>query len=47
MFAEALRTLYSDEAVRQQMRQAFSTLPQTDAARAVADLVLSIATKDA
>lgn len=47
MFAEALRTLYSDEAVRQQMRQAFSTLPQTDAARAVADLVLSFATKDA
>lgn len=47
MFADALRTLYTDAPLRQQMREAFATLPQDDAARAVADLILSIAAENA
>ena len=42
-FADVLRTLYSDASLRQQMRASFASLPQTDAAQAVADLLLEIA----
>ncbi|MBQ9693971.1 MAG: UDP-N-acetylglucosamine--N-acetylmuramyl-(pentapeptide) pyrophosphoryl-undecaprenol N-acetylglucosamine transferase, partial [Kiritimatiellae bacterium] len=42
-FAEALRTLYSDAPMRQRMRQAFSEIPQSDAAQAVANLLLHVA----
>ncbi len=39
--ADAIRQLYGDPELRAQMRQALEALPQTDAARAVADLVLA------
>lgn len=42
-FANTLRVLYSDASIRESMRKAFADLPQTDAARAVADLLLDAA----
>ena len=41
--ADAVRSLYSDATMREQMRAAFADLPQPNAAKAVADLILSIA----
>ncbi len=41
-FADAVRQLYADPALRQAMRKALERLPQQDAARAVADLLLSV-----
>ena len=43
MFADALRSLYADSALRQQMQAAFAKLPQQDAPRAVTDLLLDVA----
>ena len=41
--ADAVRSLYSDAAMREQMRAAFADLPQPNAAKAVADLICAIA----
>jgi UDP-N-acetylglucosamine--N-acetylmuramyl-(pentapeptide) pyrophosphoryl-undecaprenol N-acetylglucosamine transferase len=43
MFATTLRTLYAEPGIREAMRKSFAELPQTDAARAVADLLLDAA----
>ncbi len=40
-FADVVRQLYSDPKLRQSMRHALEQLPQQDAARAVADLLLT------
>ena len=42
-FADAVRTLYSDAPMRDQMRAAFAELPQPDAAQAVATLIAAFA----
>ena len=42
-FADTLQSLSADIAKRQQMQAAFAAIPQTDAAQAVADILLNIA----
>lgn len=43
--ADILRSLYSDPNLRLSMHKALAARPQTDAARAVADLILSVASR--